>query len=56
MKKKELRSTYPLTKIIYISLKIPDSKLRLIKYKKWKEIIHQKKNCCLHVIVEEGEG
>ena len=47
MKKKELRSTYPLTKINYISLEIPDSKLRLIKHKKWKEIIHQKKELLL---------
>ena len=56
MKKKESQSTYQLAKIIYMSLKIPNSKLILIKHKKWKEIMHQKKECCLHVIVEEGEG
>ena len=40
MKEREPRSIYQPTKIIYISLEIPHSKFRLIKHKKWKEIIH----------------
>ena len=56
MKKKEPRLTYQPAKIIYISLEIPNSKLRLIKHKKWKEIIHQAKDYCWYMIVKEGKG
>ena len=34
IKERELRLIYQLTQIIYISLEIPHSKLRLIKHKK----------------------
>ena len=48
MKERELRLIYQPTQIIYISLEVPHSKLRLIKHKKWKKIIHSTANYYLN--------